>query len=112
MSTDAKRVYEDEKTYVNREMWDEVLSDDREPEVIPHNTLRFDVHLAYVYTFLDEGMVTKEKIATAIRGAIIQAVDNTLGTGHDGVPIPGGATVRKAVHSVMLHRESISFDLS
>lgn len=118
MSETTKRIYEDEKSYVNRPMRFVLASDvltedhDREPNVIPHNTMRFDVHMGHVYTFFVDGTVTKEQIAEAIRKAIIKAVDDTLGKGLDGIPIPGGEMVFQEPHSVMLHRETISFDLS
>ena len=119
MSTETKRIYEDEKTYVNREMKFVLASDlmkedprDREPDVMPHNTMRFDVQLSFFYGILDDGDVTKEQVVEAIRTAIIKAVDDTIGKGLDGVPIPGGAMVFDEPHSVMLHRETISFDLS
>jgi hypothetical protein len=114
----TKRIYEDEKTYVNRKVrivsMDDLMKEDRqrEPEVIPHNTMRFDVHLSHVYGILDDGDVTKEQIATAIRKAIIKAVEDTLGEGLDGIPIPGGAMTFQEPDSVMLHREMISFDFS
>ena len=118
MSTKAKRIYKDEQTYVNREprfiRASDVLKEgrDREPDVIPHNTMRFDVHMSHVYGIFDDGDVTKDQIALAIRTAIIKAIDDTIGTGLDGIPIPGGAMVFSEPHSVMLHRETISFDLS
>lgn len=118
MSTKTKRIYEDEKTYVNRELRFVCASDlleegrDWEPHVIPHNTMRFDVQLAYVYGIFEDGDVTKDQIVEAIRTAIIKAVDDTIGKGLDGIPIPGGAMVFDEPHSMMLHRETISFDLS
>lgn len=115
----TKRIYEDEKTYVNKELRFVSAIDllkeprsEREPDVIPHNTMRFDVHMGHIFEILDDGDVTKEQIAEAIRKAIIQAVDDTAGKGLDGIPIPGGAMVFQETRSVMLHRETISFDFS
>lgn len=114
----TRHVYADEKSYINRKSQivaaAELMNADcqREPDVIPHNTMRFDVSLGHVYAMLDEGMVTKDQIVLAIRKAIVKAVDDTLGKGLDGVPIPGGADIIIEPDSVMLHRETIAFDLS
>ena len=115
---DKTRHYADEAEYVKEKplqfwsAWDRAENPSREPDVIPHNTMRFDVHLAHVYAFLDDGIQTKERIAEAIRKAIIKAVDETLGTGLDGTPIPFGGNSIVYQNTVMLHRECVSFDLS
>lgn len=105
----------DEIVHANRKRGpltlDEVLTYDLTGDVILHNTMRFDVNLAHVQVILDEGDVDKTQIVEAIRSAIIDAVDRVLGVGLDGRPIPGGATFFDVKQSVMLHRETISFDL-
>ena len=116
--TDKKRNYADEAEYVKERplqilnVWEWDANPSHEPDVITHNTMRFDVHLAHVYAFLDDGTQTKETIAEAIRKAIIKAVDDTLGVGLDGVPIPFGGESIIYPETVMLHRECVSFDLS
>jgi hypothetical protein len=77
-----------------------------------HNTMRFDVQLAWIQLMLDDGDVSKSDIAEAIRAAIVKAVDEVLGTGLDGRSIPGGAFILPEPTSKMLHRETIAFDLS
>jgi len=81
-------------------------------EVILHNTMRFDVQLAHVGPMLQCGEVQKADIVNAIRDAIIEAVDDVLGTGLDGTPIPFGGKAEVETKSKMLHRETIMFDLS
>jgi hypothetical protein len=88
------------------------LSDGRQPEVMPHNTMRFDVHMASVYAIFDDGETTKEDVAKIISDAIVQAVNKALGPGLDGRPIPGGLSRNVHTKSVMLHRETLSCDLS
>jgi len=113
-----KRVPIDEQSYVNRKpefirAADLMKADvHREPGVIPHNTMRFDVQLASIYAMLDDDLVTVEAIVNQIRKAIIQAVEETVGVGLDGCAIPGGAMIMPVRDSVMLHREAICFDLS
>ncbi len=115
---DKKRHYADEAEYLKEKplrFWtagEVAANPSREPDVITHNTMRFDVHLAHVYAFLDDGTQTKDRIAEAIRKAIIKAVDDTLGVGLDGVPIPFGGESIIYAETVMLHRECVSFDLS
>jgi hypothetical protein len=74
--------------------------------------MRFDVSLAWIQPMLDDGDVDKNELAEAIRESIIKAVDLVIGKGLDGIPIPGGAAVLTEPKSRMLHRETISFDLS
>lgn len=113
-------VYPDEQFLVDqlsqpmkfRSVSDIDMSDDRAPGVIPHNTMRFDVHMGHVYAIFDDGDVTKEQLAKAISDAIVEAVEKTLGTGMDGRPIPGGIGRFVCKKSVMLHRETLSCDLS
>jgi hypothetical protein len=88
------------------------MSEDRQPGVMPHNTMRFDVHMASVYAIFDNGETTKEDVAKIISDAIVQAVNKALGPGLDGRPIPGGLSRYVHKHSVMLHREMLSCDLS
>ena len=115
---DKKLHYADEAEYLKEKplrFWtagELAANPSREPDVITHNTMRFDVHLAHVYAFLDDGTQTKDRIAEAIRKAIIKAVDDTLGVGLDGVPIPFGGESIIYAETVMLHRECVSFDLS
>ena len=90
----------------------EIMATDVSGEVLLHNTMRFDIQMAWIQPILDDGDVTKEDLAAAIRNAIIDAVEQTLGVGLDGTPIPGGASVTPVPRSVMLHRETIHFDLS
>lgn len=88
------------------------LSDDRNPSVIPHNTMRFDVHMGSIYGIFDDGVVTKERLAEIISEAIQEAVEATIGEALDGVPIPGGIDRHIYPKSLMLHREMLSCDLS
>lgn len=88
------------------------LSDDRNPSVIPHNTMRFDVHMGSIYGIFDDGVVTKESLAEIISEAIQEAVEATIGEALDGVPIPGGIDRHIFPKSLMLHREMLSCDLS
>ena len=81
-------------------------------EVMLHNTMRFDVQLAYIQPILDDGDIEKDELIKAIREAITREVDRVVGQGLDGKTIPGGAFVIPVSKSKMLHRETISFDLS
>jgi hypothetical protein len=120
MTDTPKAKYSDEQILVDR-MNGEIrlilaseidLSEDRQPEVMPHNTMRFDVHMASVYAIFDDGETTKEEVANIISDAIVQAVNKALGTGLDGHPIPGGLSRDVHTKSIMLHRETLSCDLS
>jgi hypothetical protein len=77
-----------------------------------HNTLRFDIQLAHVQPMIDDGDVSLEEIVNAIRSAIDRAVDESVGSGLDGIPIPGGMMSFPVKGSQMLHREQITYDLS
>ena len=80
--------------------------------VILHNTMRFDIRMAYIGFMIQDGDINKDVLVTEIRKAIIAAVDKVAGKGLDGVPIPGGANVSHVAKSKMLHREVIAFDFS
>ena len=90
----------------------EINLDDLVPDVLPHNTMRFDVELCHVQQILDEGTVTKDAIAEAIRAAILKAVDETVGVAIKCSSVSKLARAREYRRTVMLHRESICFDLS
>lgn len=76
------------------------------------STLRFDIHLAHIGPMLAAGQVKKEDIVRKVREAILQAVDDSVGTGLDGVAIPGGAMIIPTPKTELLHRESVCFNLS
>jgi hypothetical protein len=82
---------------------------DSSGDVILHNTMRFDVQLAYIQPMLDYGEVDKQELVIAIRNAIVAAVGDVVGDGLDDVPILGACPVSR---SKMLHRETILFDFS
>lgn len=90
------------------------MSDEQEIEsrVIPHNTMRFDVHLAHIQPMIDDGDVNVAELSDAVRNAIIATIELVVGRGLDGRPIPGGAMILSEPETKMLHRETISFDLS
>jgi hypothetical protein len=91
---------------------DELAEMDFSHRVSLFNTMRFDVNLYCIRFMLADGVVEKETIVEAIRNAIAQAVDDVLGRGLDGIPIPFGPQVEFVTKSKMLHREKILFDLS
>ena len=91
---------------------DELEKIDLSHRVSLSNTMRFDVALHCIRFMLEDGVVEKEAIVEAIRSSIVQAVDDVLGRGLDGIPIPFGPQVEPVLKSRMLHRETILFDLS
>ena len=106
----------DEECHVSREpkmlTARELFEADFSGDVMLHNTMRFDVQLSYIQPMIDDGDVSKERLAKAIRDAIIEAVDRVAGKGLDGVSIPGGAHIIPVKGSQMFHRETICFDFS
>lgn len=82
----------------------EVISDQSECDVVLHNTMRFDVQLAYFYEIADE--VDAKQLADAIARAIVDVVNEKTGGGF------AGQCHMVEAKSVMLHRETISFDFS
>lgn len=104
-------VMQDEKIYLDWKPRIMTIADilemtEQEHRVMPHNTMRFDVQLSYVYGLIDDGDVTKEQIAKEISDAIVQAVEKVCGRGFCGE----GRRVFKS--SMMMHREEINFDFS
>lgn len=87
-------------------------TDEAAADVIPHNTMRFDVQLCYVHPMIKSGEVSVEVIAADIRKAISEIIERRVGEGLDGVPIPGGVISGVIQPSDMLHREHIYCDLS
>jgi hypothetical protein len=90
----------------------DLLKKDFSGNVILHNTMRFDVQLSHVQPMLDNCDFDKTELVNAIRKAIVQTVEDVVGSGLDGLSIPGGASVVPVLKSKMLHRETIHFDLS
>ncbi len=90
----------------------DLLQNDFSGDVILHNTMRFDVQLSHVQPMLDNCDFDKTELVNAIRKAIVQTVEDVVGSGLDGLSIPGGASVVPVLKSKMLHRETIHFDLS
>ena len=80
--------------------------------VVLHNTMRFDVQMSHVGVLLDDSGIDKSVLATAIREAIVGAVDKVLGTGLDGIDASQTLLVRPVARSQMLHRETLHFDFS
>lgn len=76
------------------------------------NEIQFRVRLAYVRQLIADGEVSTPQIVTAIRAAIVKAVEDVLGRGLDGTPIPGGPIVVEQLPEGRLHSELIEFDLS
>lgn len=76
------------------------------------NEIQFRVRLAYVRQLIADGEVSTPQIVTAIRAAIVKAVDDVLGRGLDGTPIPGEPFVLEQLPEGRLHSELIEFDLS
>lgn len=120
--SEAEAYYDDEQIYMAEKGLFKTIDgwassfltgvESKDTEVIPHNTMRFDVHLPHVYAFFNDGVQTKENVADAIRGAILEAIEHTLGKGLDGISLPSPPFCRVFSRSVMLHREMISVDLS
>jgi hypothetical protein len=77
-----------------------------------HNTMRFDVQLAYIQAMLDYGELDKQDLTEAISNAIVGAVEEVIGNAFGGVPFKSGAQRRPVKRSKMLHRETICFDVS
>ncbi len=90
----------------------ELMNADLTCNVVLHNTMRFDVQLAYIQPILDD-YIDKQEIVDAIRNAIVGAVKTVIGTSLEcGGPLPHAPMVSLVSKSKMLHRETISFDLS
>jgi hypothetical protein len=74
-------------------------------KVFPEITMRFDVQLGYIRPMIADGTADVEQMAVAIRKAIKDAIDQTIG------PWPS-YHVQIWDRSVMLHRETIEYDFS
>jgi hypothetical protein len=89
-----------------------LIQGDHSGDVILHNTMRFDVQLAYVQPMLDEGYFQQNTLVEAIRSAVIKAVEDVVGSSIDEKGMQFHPVVMEVRKSKMLHRETISFDLS
>jgi hypothetical protein len=87
------------------------MAEDHTGDVVLHNTMRFDVQLAHVQPMIDDGDVDVAQLAERIREAIIGQLDDDISIGH-GWDLRQQVFVRVAKASRMLHRETITVDLS
>lgn len=76
------------------------------------NELRFTIKLAHVYPMLADGAASLPQIVEAVRAAIVEAINSTLGAGLDGTPIPGRPIIVEQLPEGRLYAELIEFDLS
>ena len=114
----AKRILEDEACHMKDngrvmtglEMIDAFDRGDFDGEVKLHNTMRFDVQMAWIQPMLDDKDPPKDVLIKAIRNAIVKAVADTcgLGDGHEHC----GPFIHPVRSTQMLHRETISYDFS
>ena len=77
-----------------------------------HNTMRFDLNLAHIQPMIDMEMVDKDKLAEAIRLAILGAIERETSEECDVVHCVRNAMCFRPAKTEMLHHEIISIDFS
>lgn len=77
-----------------------------------HNTMRFDISLAYIQPMIDMEMVDKDELADAIRIGILDAIKRVACDDNDIVDCVKNAIYFKEAKTEMLHRETICIDFS
>lgn len=100
-------VIEDERGYLKPRGTRRLSEIDiHEVQIIPHNTMRFDVHMAWIDALLEDQGITKQQLAKVISDAIVAAIDRKLGTPF----VPPSINIHN--ESIMMHRQMISYDFS
>ncbi len=102
-------VIEDERGYLNAsdgpKTIEEIINDPKSAHhVVPHNTMRFDIHMAHIHYLLEEENMTPQQLAMVIKKGIIDAIQLRLNWN------PDGSTILN--ESIMMHREILEYDFS